>query len=39
MQDGLKYTNIWNSVILQSKNTKKVMITGIGKKNPRFAKL
>lgn len=39
VEDGLRYTSVWNSAMLQSGDTREAMMAGIGKKKPRFAKL
>ena len=39
VEDGLRYTSVWNSAMLQSADTREAMMAGIGKKKPRFAKL
>lgn len=39
VEDGLRYTSVWNSAMLQSGDTREAMMAGIQKKKPRFAKL
>ncbi len=39
VEDGLRYTSVWNSAMLQSEDTMEAMMSGITKKKPRFAKL
>ncbi|CAD6583591.1 MAG: Putative enoyl CoA hydratase [Alectoria sarmentosa] len=39
VEDGLRYTGVWNSAMLQSEDTKEAMMSGISKKKPKFAKL
>lgn len=39
VEDGLRYTSVWNSAMLQSGDTKEAMMAGVGKKKPRFVKL
>lgn len=39
VEDGLRYTGVWNSAMLQSGDTKEAMMSGISKKKPKFAKL
>lgn len=39
VEDGLRYTSVWNSVMLQSEDTREAMMAEITKKKPGFAKL
>ena len=39
VEDGLRYTSVWNSAMLQSEDTREAMMSGITKKTPKFAKL
>ena len=39
VEDGLRYTSVWNSAMLQSEDTREAMMSGITKKKPRFTKL
>lgn len=39
VEDGLRYTSVWNSVALQSDDVKTAMMAGMQRKKPRFAKL
>ncbi|KAF6218297.1 hypothetical protein HO133_005643 [Letharia lupina] len=39
VEDGLRYTSVWNSAMLQSEDTREAMMSGITKRKPRFAKL
>ena len=39
VQDGLRYTSVWNSVALQTGDVREAMGAGIQKRRPRFAKL
>lgn len=39
VEDGLRYTSVWNSAMLQSEDMREAMMSGITKKKPRFAKL
>ncbi|KAI9855360.1 MAG: hypothetical protein M1813_009818 [Trichoglossum hirsutum] len=37
--DGLKYTSVWNSAALQSKDVSSAMLSGLRRKTPTFEKL
>ncbi|MCJ1468350.1 hypothetical protein MMC07_006978 [Pseudocyphellaria aurata] len=39
VQDGLRYTGVWNSAMLQSRDVATAMTAGMQKKTPRFEKL
>lgn len=39
VQDGLNYTAVWNSAMLQTRDVKDAMLSGIQKKKPVFSKL
>ncbi|KAI0441336.1 enoyl CoA hydratase-like protein [Xylaria telfairii] len=39
VEDGLRYTAIWNAAMLQSNDLKSAMLSGIKKTTPRFEKL
>ena len=39
VEDGLMYTAVWNSVMLQCEDVKEATVAGIEKRKPRFAKL
>ncbi|TRX93404.1 hypothetical protein FHL15_005679 [Xylaria flabelliformis] len=39
VEDGLRYTAIWNAAMLQSNDLKSAMLSGIKKTKPRFEKL
>ncbi len=39
VEDGLRYTSVWNSAALQSDDVKEAMMSGMKKKTPRFSKL
>ncbi|KAM0795180.1 enoyl-CoA hydratase/isomerase family protein [Usnea florida] len=39
VEDGLRYTSVWNSAMLQSEDTMEAMMSGIEKRKPKFAKL
>lgn len=39
VQDGLRYTSVWNSAMLQGGDTREAMMAGIAKRKPRFEKL
>lgn len=39
VEDGLRYTSVWNSAALQSGDVKEAMMAGMKRKKPRFAKL
>lgn len=39
VEDGLRYTSVWNSAMLQSEDTREAMMSGITKTKPKFAKL
>lgn len=39
VEDGLRYTSVWNSVALQSDDVKEAMMSGMKKKAPKFSKL
>ncbi|KAH7135199.1 ClpP/crotonase-like domain-containing protein [Dendryphion nanum] len=39
VQDGLSYTAVWNSAMLQTRDVKDAMLSGIQKRKPRFEKL
>lgn len=39
VQDGLRYTSVWNSAMLQSRDVTNAMTAGMQKKPPRFEKL
>jgi len=36
---GLKYTAVWNAAMLQSKDVKDAMLSGLQKRTPTFEKL
>jgi delta(3,5)-delta(2,4)-dienoyl-CoA isomerase len=37
--DGLKYTSAWNAAMIQTKDVKDAMLSGLQKKSPKFSKL
>ncbi|KAL2788535.1 ClpP/crotonase-like domain-containing protein [Aspergillus keveii] len=39
VQDGLRYTTVWNSAALQTKDVSDALLSGIQKRKPKFAKL
>jgi delta(3,5)-delta(2,4)-dienoyl-CoA isomerase len=39
VDDGLKYTAIWNAGMLQTQDTKDAMLAGLQRRTPKFAKL
>lgn len=39
VEDGLRYTSIWNGAMIQSQDVKDAMLSGLQKKKPTFAKL
>lgn len=39
VEDGLKYTAIWNAAMLQSEDVKKAMMSGVKRTRPTFEKL
>lgn len=39
VEDGLRYTSVWNSAMLQSADTREAMMSGVTKRKPQFAKL
>lgn len=39
VEDGLRYTSVWNSAALQTDDVKASMMAGIQKKKPQFSKL
>lgn len=39
VEEGLRYTSVWNSAMLQSRDTEEAMRAGIKKKKATFAKL
>jgi len=39
VEDGLRYTSVWNSAALQTDDVKAAMMAGIKRQKPRFAKL
>lgn len=39
VEDGLRYTSVWNSAMVQSEDMREAMMSGITKKKPKFAKL
>lgn len=39
VDDGLKYTAIWNAAMLQTGDVKSALLSGLQKKKPKFSKL
>lgn len=39
VEEGLRYTSVWNSAMLQSRDTEEAMMASMRKKKPTFAKL
>jgi delta(3,5)-delta(2,4)-dienoyl-CoA isomerase len=39
VEDGLKYTAVWNAAMLQTDDVKSALLSGIQKKKPSFSKL
>lgn len=39
VEDGLRYTSVWNSAALQSEDVKEAMMGGMKRQKPRFSKL
>jgi delta(3,5)-delta(2,4)-dienoyl-CoA isomerase len=39
VQDGLRYTAVWNSAMLQTQDVKDAMLSGLQKRKPTFSKL
>jgi len=39
VEDGLRYTSVWNSAALQSDDVKEAMLSGMKKRTPRFSKM
>lgn len=39
VEDGLKYTSVWNGAMLQTEDMKEAVVAGLQKKTPRFSKL
>lgn len=39
VEEGLRYTSVWNSAMLQGRDTEVAMVSGLRKTKPTFAKL
>ena len=39
VEDGLRYTSVWNAAMLQSADVREAMLAGLEKRKPGFAKL
>jgi Delta3,5-Delta2,4-dienoyl-CoA isomerase len=39
VEDGLKYTAVWNAAMLQTEDVKSALLSGLQKKKPKFSKL